>query len=145
MSPKVQTQSPPPPQAPQQQQAQIQPQYAQAPPPYMPPPQQRSTSNIILIVVVIIIIIVIIVPIILAAVLYFLVSGMVTNGTTEPNVNLQSGTPTGTAGEWQVTVAAATSSEPLDYFKVAVLNGSATAISVKNLQSVKSTVPLAVD
>jgi len=74
------------------------------------------------------------ITVVLAAVLYLLVSGLIGGGaTTEPQINLSNGDPTGVSGEWKVEVAGASSGETMASYNVALTKNATIAIASQSL------------
>jgi len=82
-------------------------------------------------------IVIIAIFVILLGVIYIMISGLHTTGTTEPGVNLHSGIFTGTTGEWKVEVHSVSSDEALSGYRIWVSKNSSIAISMTGLSDVK--------
>jgi len=78
------------------------------------------------------------ITVVLAAVLYLLVSGLITGGTTEPNINIRSGEPVGAQGQWELKVGSVSTGEGLTNYQVAVKKGASIVIAATDMATVKT-------
>jgi len=113
------------------------PSHAQVPTPKQPPPgaPKGDIRNTILLTIVLIVFV------FAVAILVYLIYPRGHIGgcdTCEPQINLASGEPTGTIGEWKVEVAGATSGEAWSSYKVALVNNTSIAISAQSLDTLGS-------
>ena len=129
------------PQAPPRVQPQPQPypQYPQYPPEVQAqgPPPAPPKSNLWTIILIVFTVVVVTI-IILAMIFYLITIGHPCCGSTEPQINLSVGSPTGVPGEWRIEVAGASSGEALANYNVVLLNGTHVAVPSTSLDTMGS-------